>query len=195
MNWWKRRENRGLAAAGWLGLLVVMVLLVTAGPVGAGEGLGWEFRSVPSNTLRDVTWGGDSFVAVGSGGIILTSPDGSAWTARLSGSSERLRGVTYANGMFVAVGRDILTSPDGITWTHRGERRLDAVAWGSGNFVALANQAALVSPDGIAWMEHGLPALNLYPNDLVWGGDKFVAVGSDSSGDGLVFTPLMCSST
>jgi hypothetical protein len=44
---------------------------------------------------------------------ILTSPDGVKWTARASGRRGCLWGVTYGNGLFVAVGvyGTILTSP------------------------------------------------------------------------------------
>jgi hypothetical protein len=45
-----------------------------------------------------------------------------SWTARTSGTSNWLLfGVTYGNGLFVAVGDGgtILTSPDGVSWTAR----------------------------------------------------------------------------
>jgi hypothetical protein len=60
-----------------------------------------------------VTYGNGTFVAVGEGGTILTSPDGVSWTARTSGTSNWLDGVAYGNGLFVAVGDrgTILTSP------------------------------------------------------------------------------------
>ena len=59
------------------------------------------------------------FVTVGDSGTILTSPDGTSWTKRTSGTSEFLSGVTYGNGLFVTVGNEgtIFTSPDGIYWT------------------------------------------------------------------------------
>jgi len=59
-------------------------------------------------------------VAVGSHGTILTSRDGVNWTEQTSPAKAGLNGVTYGNGLFVAVGRDvgsygdygiILTSP------------------------------------------------------------------------------------
>ena len=61
------------------------------------------------------------FVTVGESGTILTSPDGTTWTERTSGTSIFLIGVTYGNGLFVSVGDSgtILTSPDGTTWTER----------------------------------------------------------------------------
>ena len=125
------------------------------------DGTTWTVRnSEISQTLRAVAYGGASgrelFVAVGgcindaggnctnsnggsliidiygSMGSILTSPDGITWTVRDSESTERLNGVTYGNGRFVAVGMcpvnsegncsgdaEIITSPDGITWTER----------------------------------------------------------------------------
>jgi hypothetical protein len=53
-------------------------------------------------------------VAVGKGGTILTSPDGVSWTARASPTGNYLFGVTYGNGLFVAVGGGtILTSRTG----------------------------------------------------------------------------------
>ena len=60
-----------------------------------------------------MTYGNGTFVAVGVGGTILTSPDGVNWTAQNSGTNNHLRGVTYGNGTFVAVGLGgtILTSP------------------------------------------------------------------------------------
>jgi hypothetical protein len=64
------------------------------------------------------------------------------WTARASGTGNQLNGVTYGNGLFVAVGRDgtILTSPDGATWTARTSgtgNSLLGVAYGNGLFVAV----------------------------------------------------------
>jgi hypothetical protein len=64
----------------------------------------WTLRSSGGTSLSGVTYGNGLFVAVGSYGTILTSPDGVSWTARASGTSNFLNGVTYANGLFVAVG-------------------------------------------------------------------------------------------
>ncbi len=63
--------------------------------------------------LSDVTYGNGTFVVVGLGGAILTSPDGMRWTQRASSMFKLLSGVAYGNGTFVAVGQNgtILTSP------------------------------------------------------------------------------------
>jgi hypothetical protein len=61
--------------------------------------------------LSDVTYGNNTFVAVGTQGI-FTSPDGIEWVRQPSPKERALRGVAYGNGTFVAVGYDALfTSP------------------------------------------------------------------------------------
>ena len=60
-----------------------------------------------------------TFVAVGRGGLILTSSDGTTWTSRTTYTSNDLNDVTYGNSKFVVVGDSgtSVTSSDGITWT------------------------------------------------------------------------------
>ena len=60
-------------------------------------------------------------MTVGYSGTILTSPEGTTWTERTSGTSEDLYDVTYGNGLFVVVGENgtIITSPDEYFWTER----------------------------------------------------------------------------
>ena len=82
------------------------------------------------------------YVAVGEGGLILLSSDGDAWTqASSSGSitTSRLTGVSYWNGLWVAIGENtstIIHSSDGDTWTlatSSGDvttEPLQDVAWG-----------------------------------------------------------------
>ena len=60
------------------------------------------------------------FVAVGEGGIIITSADQNVWNIVKSGTAEELTGITVnSSNMFVAVGNKgtIITSLDGITWS------------------------------------------------------------------------------
>ena len=92
----------------------------TGGGSGGGGGGGsrvgttWTLRVPGFHTLYyRVVYGNSLFVAVGLGGIILTSPDGVSWTQRTSGTRDWLIGVTHGNGLFVAVGEwgTILTSP------------------------------------------------------------------------------------
>lgn len=88
-------------------------------------GTNWARVNVPSTQwLRGVCWrssgaGAGLFVAVGEGGLIATSPDGLAWTARASGVATALNRVTATYAGFVAVGDAgvaLAGSADGRTW-------------------------------------------------------------------------------
>ena len=73
-----------------------------------------------SANLNALTKGTGRFVAVGSGGTILTSDDnGTTWLAQSSGVSSAIYDVTWTGSEFVAVGYAglILTSSDGTSWT------------------------------------------------------------------------------
>ncbi len=77
----------------------------------------------------------------------MTSPDGITWTSRTSAADNNWRGVTYGNGLFVAVaytgtGNRVMTSPDGITWTSRtsaADNTWTGVTYANGLFVAVAS--------------------------------------------------------
>ncbi|MBI4595455.1 MAG: carboxypeptidase regulatory-like domain-containing protein [Candidatus Tectomicrobia bacterium] len=135
------------------------------------------------NYLSGVAFVNNIFVAVGGGGILLTSPDGTAWTVRTSGTSYGLSAVSYGNNAFVAVGAEgiILTSPEGISWTARTSGTsnfLYEVAYGNNTFVAVGSWGTiLTSPDGMAWTVETSGTIS----DLVgvaYGNNTFVAVGN-----------------
>jgi len=128
------------------------------------------WTTVYSPTTQDlwsVCFGGGQFVAVGTAGTILTSPDGNTWSQRASGVDLWLVGVGYGNNLYVAVGDrgTILTSPDGVTWTQRTSgttQRLNGVAYvpitnGSlfssvTRFVAVGEGGTVcTSVDGLTW--------------------------------------------
>jgi hypothetical protein len=89
------------------------------------------------------------------------------WTIRKSQTAKGLLGVTFGNGMFVAVGLDgiILTSSDGANWTSMtidNVSILNGVAYGNGMFLAIGMKknsggidyaVALTSTDGVRWSE------------------------------------------
>ena len=54
--------------------------------------------------LNRVTYGNGYFYAVGDGGAILSSTNGTDWTAETSGTIEGLYGVAFGNGNFVITG-------------------------------------------------------------------------------------------
>jgi hypothetical protein len=119
-------------------------------------------------------------VAVGDGGVIVTSSDAKTWAAAHSGSSANLTGIAYGGSQFVAVGSGgaILTSSDGTTWTTRpgkSTENLNGAAFGNGVFVAVGWHLTIeTSTDGVTWS-------SVYSGAGVWQdvaftGTEFVAV-------------------
>lgn len=164
--------------------------------------------TVSSSVYRDIAWNGSIFVAVGSAGVIITSPDGVTWTPRTSGTAYNLVGVCWASGigLFVACGSDsgglnteIRTSPDGITWTQRYTAAtpptLSGVCSNSAGTVVIAYGSAgamFSSTNGTSWTSR----TSQFSSDNIlqasWNGSLFVAVGGSgkvsTSPDGITWT-------
>jgi sugar lactone lactonase YvrE len=97
-------------------------------------------------------------VTVGTGGTILSSPDGVTWMRRDSGTTNWLVGVTYGAGQYAAVGDNgtVLLSADGATWLSVAQsataERLNNVIYAAGQYVAVGEGGAVItSPDGRTW--------------------------------------------
>jgi hypothetical protein len=112
-----------------------------------------------NNIVKAIAYGNSKYVAVGSGGTIATSSEGTSWTAvdvdssgkvfNGWGSKPELRSVVWGTDKFVAVGQwgTIIYSSDGETWSlvsSGGNDPFDgwgtkpelyAVAWGGSKFV------------------------------------------------------------
>ena len=133
-------------------------------------------------------------MAVGSSSTgaptIRTSTDGPAWTSRSvpGGAIDSLGGVTYGNGMFVAVSNwgSILTSTNGIGWSlasspAEGRFNLNGVGYFDGLFVAVGNLGGiLTSTDGANWTERGsrIAGPDQNPVDIAYSDGLFVAVSA-----------------
>jgi sugar lactone lactonase YvrE len=141
-----------------------------------------------------VTWTGTQFVAVSASGGIFTSPTGTTWTARTSGSSNALRAVASSSTVLVAVGANgtILTSANaGVSWTVQSsgtKANLMSVVWSGTQFVAVGYTGTetagviLTSPTGSTWTVRGASS-NLPPLLAVaWSGKLFVAAGAFGTG-------------
>ena len=112
------------------------------------------------SNIKDLTWGEGQFVAVGRYGLIVTSPDGIAWTVRRTGRlHDTLTRVTWGNGLYISTGprNTILSSHDGIAWRkHRvtimSDKTIFDVAWVGNQFVAVGTGGLIItSQDGINW--------------------------------------------
>jgi hypothetical protein len=167
---------------------------------------------VPQVIFGGIAYGTGRFVAVGSiydpyaSAWSATSSNGIDWTTQPTGFASHLNGITYADGLFVAVGRDyqfipdtqetrILTSEDGLNWTQRDVwtvASLYGVTYGNGQFVAVGGSdwfgdpLIFTSKHGVKWEQRNYTGsyydyLNL--DGVAYGNGRFVATGGFSYGD------------
>ena len=176
-------------------------LTFTAVPSPA-PGANWNIVT-NGNSINGVVWSGSKYIAVGSKGLILTSPDGVSWTNHRPPTSLSLNGIAYSGTTFVTVVGDslgdgfgsVFTSPDGVTWTSRSaatNHNLKSVVWSGTQFVAVGWAGAITtSPDGINWTLRNSGS-STYLNAITWSGTQFVVVGSANeiltSPDGITWT-------
>ena len=90
-------------------------------------------------TAYDVAYGNGIYVMVGGGGAYY-STDGVTWIAGSTDGSMKT-GVTFGDGMFVAVGRDYKSqySTDGVSWTSisgMGGQYMESVGYSGQYFIA-----------------------------------------------------------
>ena len=135
-------------------------------------------------TTQDfITSGGDFFVT--SGGSRFAYVRGS-----IPITNGKWYGVTYGNGIFVAVGQDasayVMTSFDGYAWVVQVgalAKLYTSVAFGKGVFVAVSSDgaasAAMYSTDGVTWTSAVTPNTTAATwNNVAFGNNYFVAVSN-----------------
>lgn len=111
--------------------------------------------------MRDVVFAHGLFVAVGEEGLVLTSPDGTTWTARASGAGGDLRRVAASPDGFLAMGDSVAAlSPDGVTWSAVSLDQSwfpERLVYGNGRWLALvwnedqSDTLVVESTDGTRW--------------------------------------------
>jgi hypothetical protein len=133
-----------------------------------------------SVTLNAVNWNGAQFVAVGSGGIVETSPDGVTWTNRGSAMSlplsmAYLRAIVWQNGKYFAVGRN-------------GGGPNCVVGQACPQIVTGVADVILSSTDGVNWSSSIGSNSSFNPpfgselTGILWAGTQFIAVGDTLTG-------------
>jgi hypothetical protein len=160
----------------------------------------WTVESSPtSKYLWGVAWSNPNdeaskFLAVGEDGIMLSSLDGSLWTALTPTVTDKyLWDVTSfkKTGQFVAVGETgtvLLTSPSGtlissqtITSIYLSGVASDLSTIPTLPLVAVGENGAIyTSETGTTWQQRDSGTSN-YLWDVAWAGDKFIAVGSNGT--------------
>jgi hypothetical protein len=82
--------------------------------------LSWSVRpSGTTETINGTAYGAGHFVAVGNNGTLISSPDGTTWTAGASGVTPSLLTVGWFENIgFLAGGNNgtMISSPDGLNW-------------------------------------------------------------------------------
>lgn len=147
------------------------------------DGLHFEHLPAPG-ILNAVSFANGLWVAVGWGGLVLTSQDGRTWQPQTSGVWRGLFAVEWGNGHWVAVGEHgtVLVSRDGARWQRiplGGQPFLTGVAWNGQRFVASGWGTSLYfSEDGLTWNPvHTGTGQHL--SALSAGPEGFVAVGHE----------------
>lgn len=157
-----------------------------------------------------VAYGNNTFVIVGHGPRVYTSPTTANWTGQnppidTDRYVESLNDVMYINNMFVAVGEYsgiVYTSPDGVDWTKQDSssnlppqnygQALAGISYGNDRYIAvggfhtgyLCYGLILTSPDVKIWnpVSIGYPTGNMSClSGITYGGDNFVAVGPNGT--------------
>jgi hypothetical protein len=132
------------------------------------------------------------FVAVGSGGQIAWSGDGTNWTAASTVfGTTQVNAVTFGNGKFIAAGDEgkMAYSLNGETWTPvtsaLGTSGILSVCYGSGKFAAAGHDGKMAeSADGVSWtpvsQNHFTGGDQI--RAIAYGGGMFVAGGNVYTG-------------
>ncbi len=154
----------------------------------------------------------NNWVVVGEkGDIYSSSNNGNSWTLRTSGTTKTLRSVTYASGLWVAVGEStsqtsdtavILTSTNMTAWTARASgtgQSLNKVFHDGSKFIATGDGGVrLHSTDGATWTTQA--AIGERPvSQIARNGDTWIAAFSQGWGTplgaGLPLSPLTFTDT
>jgi len=169
----------------------------------AGRDEDWIDRSLEGvdTDLEDVKWLGDRFIAVGNGGVVLSSEDGMQWQQAFvpydsaSSTTGSLVSVSGTDNNYVAISHShSYTSTDGISWSAHpssGPSFTD-ITWSAEQqqFVAVGfNGGIATSTDGASW-DYVLNRDELGGlNTVIWTGQRYIAAGDSSlivtSSDGI----------
>lgn len=183
----------------------VIVGNTTAGSIfTSSDCVNWTQRTMPSsNTLANVIWANNLFVAVGHSGLIVTSPDGITWTQRTSGTTTaNLYDIAWTGSQFIITGSHgyIRTSTTGLAWIPKASGTTSygfkGIAYSDSIHVAVSNGRASTSPDGSTWTFRTVACLE---EDVVWTGSQFVSMNLyrsiSTSPDGITWTQTALNNT
>jgi hypothetical protein len=153
------------------------------------------------SSLQDAVWTGSQFVAVGTDGTLLSSPDGATWADNGldAGSGVDFYSICQKGSLLVALSSSstCYTSTDGITWAEQvaiGDPAVDtfaAVAASSSIIIAVGSrydsdndlytEVIYSSSDGATWTQRSALANVGGLIRAIYTGTQFVACGFDGA--------------
>ncbi|MBU3660613.1 MAG: BspA family leucine-rich repeat surface protein [Flavobacteriales bacterium] len=159
----------------------------------------------PLEELKDVTYGNNLYVAVGTGysgaSALYTSSDAINWIDAASASGG-WNAIAYGNNAFVAVGSmfmpsggAVMRSTNGSSWSNTtgvSSTGWTDVVFGNNLFVAVRDNGTgnrvMTSPDGITWTARTSAADNNWKS-VTYGNNLFVAVANSGTGNRVMTSP------
>ena len=146
-------------------------------------------ESEPTRTYYDldgITFGNNTFVAVGERGTVRYSSDnGSSWDNGTSGTTREFYEIAYGDNTFVAVGqsgRHSYSSNNGTSWdngTWSDTDHVTGVEFGNNTFIGSSSTNLTRSTDnGANWNLIGA-GLKVY--DVAFGNSMFLACGAEGA--------------
>ncbi len=178
-------------------LTISLGLIANSAAAGIWSNWQWLNPRPQGHTLRGVAASESVVVAVGDGGTILISENGTTWDIAHSKSGLDLWDVIWTGEKFIAVGGIsgggksqppspshgiILTSDEGRDWAvvhYSGLLYFTKVIFTGEAFVAVGVKgSSATSADGISWVNHDIEEpFNSGMIDIAWNGSTFVALG------------------
>jgi len=155
------------------------------------SGATWSLVSSPTIVWRAAAYGNGRFAAVGSGGNILSSQDGSTWSpvSNASLASTNFNSVVYGSA-FIAAGTDqnsgspsLASSADGINWTPQAVQSsapTGALAFGKRTYIGAAGSTVYSSSDGVSWTTCASDPAGAGLNSATFGNGMFMVVGNQT---------------
>lgn len=156
----------------------------------------WALRStiVTANVqVRDLAFGGGTFVAVGDNNVLYSLDNGATWSPGTFSGVGGLSRVSYGNGRFVALNRTgdaVLVSTDGIGWATASigmpaTEFPDLLGFGNGLFLATTSTGNVyTSADGTTWLQRtqffDLSSTEISTYSIAPGGGGFMVITSNA---------------
>ena len=154
----------------------------------SNNGVSWQqtVTTIGYAQPTGIAHGNGVFVAVGYGGLVATSPDGTSWTRRSFNATSTdfgVQNVVFANNVFLAPTNSgvVFKSSDGVTWTRIKVtvNALYAATYGGGVYVVVGNASAIwSSTDATVWTQRTFPGPYTVFRAVAYSSGQFVAVGS-----------------